>query len=216
MPHVSRKMLAGPYARRKRARSDTARSAMKHGTVRSVAAAEVPAFHAALKSLALADSGNIHKLADLEAIHQYAVAGLGFVLRIFNAKFAKVSQWSNASLFEMAGQCLVHTLRLDEFHQSQLHRVVSVFVFGPSLNHHARTGLEDSARNRGAVFGKDLGHPQVYSQYSVDGHFARSFLCVLFRARSLPPCSRPKALISTSTPGGKSSFISASTVSGVG
>src|ERR1700693_1775398 len=110
---------------------------MKHGTVRSVAAAEVPAFHAALKSFALADSGDIHKLADLEAIHQHAVAGLGFVLGIVDAKFAKVSQGSHASLFKMTGQSLIHTLRLDEFHQTQLHCVVSVFVFSPSLNHDA-------------------------------------------------------------------------------
>src|ERR1700722_15407204 len=159
MPHVSRKMLAGPYARRKRARSDTARSAMKHGTVRSVAAAEVPAFHAALKSLALADSRYIHKLADLEAIYEDAVAGLCFVLRIVDAKFAKVSQRSHAGLFEMAGQSLIHALRLDEFHQSQLHRVVSVFVFGPSLNHNARASLQHGARNRSAVFSEDLRHP---------------------------------------------------------
>src|ERR1700723_2292995 len=132
---------------------------MKHRTVRSVAAAEVPAFHASLKSFALALSCDIHKLADLEAIYQYAVTGLGFVLRIVDAKFAKISQWSHASLFEMASQCLVHTLRLDEFHQPQLHRVVSVFVFGPSLNHNARAGLQHSARNRGAVFGKHLRHP---------------------------------------------------------
>ena len=38
----------------------------------------------------------------------------------------------------------------------------------------------------------------------------------LLKTLYLTACSRPNALISTSTPGGRSNFISASTVSGVG
>src|SRR5713226_1369807 len=41
-------------------------------------------------------------------------------------------------------------------------------------------------------------------------------MAILTLSAYLTPCSRPNALISTSTPGGRSSFISASTVSGVG
>ncbi len=76
---------------------------MKHGTVRSVAAAEVPAFHAALKTLALADSGDVHKLADFEMIYENSVAGLGFILRIVDSKFSDVSQRRDASLLEVTG-----------------------------------------------------------------------------------------------------------------
>src|SRR5271169_5420464 len=97
-------MLTGPNARRKRTGANTAGSAMKHRTVRSVAAAEVPAFHTALKSLAFADAGNVHELADFEVIHQDAVAGLGFILRIVDSEFSDVSQRRHASLLEVAGQ----------------------------------------------------------------------------------------------------------------
>src|ERR1700733_15462844 len=98
-------MLAGPYTRRKRTRSDAARRAMKHRTVRSVAAAEGPAFHATLKTFALAHSGNVHKLANFEMIHQDSVARLGFILGVVDPKFANVSQRRHACFFEMSGQC---------------------------------------------------------------------------------------------------------------
>src|SRR5271156_884280 len=204
-------MLAGPNARGKRAGADAAGRAMKHGTVRRVASAEVPALHAALKTFALAHAGDVHKFADLESVHEHAIAGLGFVLRIFNADFAHVTQRRHAGLLEMPGLRLVHALRLDEFNQAELHRVVTVFIFRAPLHHHARARLQNRARHRRAVIGEDLRHSQFDSEYAVHCHFVYFLVSGYFAA-----CSRPKALISTSTPGGRSSFISASTVSGVG
>ncbi len=89
--HVPRKMLALPHARRKRTRADAARRAVMHRAVRRVAAAIVPALHAALKSLALADAGHVHQLADLESVDQHAVAGLGFVLRVVGSRISRSS-----------------------------------------------------------------------------------------------------------------------------
>src|SRR5580704_336457 len=213
---MPREMLAGPDARWKRARSNATRSAMKHRTVRSVTATEVPPLDAALKAFAFADPGNIHQLANFEVIHQNSIPWLGFILRIGNSKFADISQRSDTSLLEVPGHRFVHPLRLDELDQSQLHCVVAIFVFRPPLHYHARAGLQHGARNRRAVFGEYLRHAKFYSEYSVDRHFVRSFFRDLNSRTYLPACSRPKALISTSTPGGKSNFISASTVSGVG
>src|SRR5580704_2844610 len=118
----------------------------------------MPALYAALKSLTLADAGNVHKLADLKVIHQHAVAGLGFVLGIFDAKFAEIPKRSYAGLFEMTRSSLVHALRLDEFHQTQLHGIVAIFISSPPLNDHTRTRLQNGARNGGAVFSKHLRH----------------------------------------------------------
>ncbi len=42
---------------------------MMHGTVRGIASAEVPSLDRAGKALALADAGNVHQLAGLEAIN---------------------------------------------------------------------------------------------------------------------------------------------------
>src|ERR1700761_4826965 len=149
---------------------------MKHRAVARVAAAEVPALHAALKAFALADAGNINPFADREAVHQHAVAGLRFVLRILDANLAEVAHRSHVGLLEVAGAGLVHTLRLDEFHQAELNGVVSVLIFRAALDDHARAGLQHRARHRRAVFGEDLGHAELDTENSVDCHFVRSFL----------------------------------------
>src|SRR5262249_21737231 len=118
----------------------------------------------------------------------------------------------------------------DEFHQAELNCVVAVFIFRAALHDHTWAGLQHRARYGSAVFGEHLSHAEFNSENSVDCHFAVSFAferlpaitqgaassAPTFSIRYFAACSRPKALISTSTPGGRSSFIKASTVSGVG
>ena len=87
-------------------RADAARSAVEHRTVRRVAAAVVPALHAAGKSLALADAGHIHEFAGLEAVDQHAVADLGFVGGILEAHFAEYAHRRDVGLLEMPGHGL--------------------------------------------------------------------------------------------------------------
>src|SRR6266404_5022935 len=226
--HVTRKVLVLPDARRERTAADAARRAMMHRTVRRVAAAVVPALDAALKPLALAHAADIHELAGLEVLHQHAVANLGFVLRFLDAHFLHHFHRRDIGLFEVAGHRLVYALRLDEFHEPQLRGLVPVVLFRPALHHHARARLKNGAPDERAVFDEHLRHAQLDSDNSVDRHC--SFLslaaclegywlrtaqdCCNFMTTSSTAC--PNALISTSTPGGKSSFISASTVSGVG
>src|ERR1700735_3528172 len=108
---------------------------MEHRTVRSVATAEVPALHSALKTFALAHSGNVHKLANFEMIHQDSVARLGFILGVVDPKFANVSQRRHACFFEMSCQCFIDALRLDEFDEAQLRRVVAILVLRSPLNY---------------------------------------------------------------------------------
>src|SRR5580658_6489583 len=151
---------------------------MEHRTVRALAAAIVPALHAALKALALADAGDVHVFADLETVDQHAIADLRLVFRVLNAHFADVAHRGHARLLVMSGLGLVHALRLHKFNQAQLHRVVAVLVFRAALHHHARAGLQHRARNGRAVIGEDLRHPQLDSQYSVDSHVSRSFLTI--------------------------------------
>src|SRR5258708_28526640 len=79
--HLSRKVLVLPDTRRKRTAANAARCAVKHRTVRGIAARVVPALHAAGKPFALAYAADVHQLASLETVHQYPVADFGFVLR---------------------------------------------------------------------------------------------------------------------------------------
>src|SRR5580658_5995985 len=183
VPHVPGKMLPLPHTRGKRARSDPARRSVKHRSVARVAAAEMPALHAALKSLALAHAGDVHQLAHFKTFHQHAIPELHFILRIVQTNLLQITQRRHIRLLEMSSARLVHPLRLDEFHQAQLHRFVSVRSLRAPLHHHARPGLQDSARNCRAVVRENLRHPQLDSQYAVDCHLALSFLGFLSGSR---------------------------------
>src|SRR6185436_17261311 len=86
--------------------------------------------------------------------------------------------------------------------EPDLQGFVAVVLDRLHLRHHARACLQHGCRMDTAVGIEQLRHPDFLADESVDhGYF---------------PCSFPKALISTSTPAGRSSFINASTVCGVG
>src|SRR4029078_2489786 len=104
-------------------------------------------------------------------------------------------------LLVVTGDGLRHLRRLG-FDQAELHGLVAVGLCGLALHDHAWTGLQHRRRLDGPVLGEQLRHADFSADDSGDhGYF---------------PCSFPNALISTSTPAGRSSFISASTVCGVG
>src|SRR5260370_40385652 len=75
--------LPGPDPRRERTRANASGRAMEHGAVRGIAAAEVPALDAALKSFALAHAGDVHQFARRKTVHQHAVSHFRFVIRLF-------------------------------------------------------------------------------------------------------------------------------------
>src|SRR5205814_9757979 len=105
-----------------------------------------------------------------------------------------------ARLLKVPAHWLVDRLHCDAplFNQSALHRVVTILAAGGFfLHHHARTCFDDGHGRDCAIRRKQLRHANFLADDSVNH-------CL------------PKALISTSTPAGKSSFISASTVCGVG
>src|SRR5439155_533019 len=169
--HVPRKMLVLPDTRRKGTPSDAARRAMMHRAVRRIASGIVPALHAALKTLALAYSAHIHKLAGLEVFHQHAVADFRLVFRLFDAHFVQDLHWRDAGFLEVPSHGLVHALRLDEFHQPQLRGLVSVRLLRAALYHHARPRLKDGAPHERAVVDENLRHSQFDSDDSVDRHY---------------------------------------------
>src|SRR4030095_6343201 len=71
----------------------------------------------------------------------------------------------------MAGQRLVHSLRLYELNQTQLGGVVAVFFLRPALHHDAWPGLQHRTSDQIAVLGKDLRHAQLDSDDPVNRHF---------------------------------------------
>src|SRR5450432_1508210 len=178
--HVTGKMLVLPHARRKRTATDAARSAVKHGTVRGVAAGVMPALHAASKTFAFAYAADVDQLARFEIFHQHAVADFGFVFRFVQADFLENFHGCRAGFLEMSGHGFVDALRLDEFHEAELRGFVAVDGYGAALHNHAGAGLQDGASDRRAVVLEDLRHSQLDSDNPVDCH-ARS----LFRLEKL-------------------------------
>src|SRR5229473_1988931 len=181
--HVTRKMLVLPDTRRKRAAADAARRAVMHRAVRRIAATVVPALHAALKTLALADAAPIDEFAGLEILHQHAVAHFRLVLRFLDAHFLKHLHRRDIGFLEVPGHGLVHALRLDEFHQPQLRGLVPIRLFRAALYYHARSRLEHGAPHERAVIDEHLRHPQLDPDDSVDCHYP----CLSFAVLSFAP-----------------------------
>src|SRR5271165_1475691 len=170
IPHVPREMLVLPHARREGTAPDAAWRAMEHGTVGCVPPGIVPALHAARETAALADTADIDQLAGFEILHQHAIADLRLVLRFPDANLLENLHRRNVGLLEVPGHGLVHTLRLDEFHQAELRGVVAVLLFRAPLDYHAGTRLQHRATHQVAVCGEDLRHTQLDSDNPVDCH----------------------------------------------
>src|SRR4029077_14627376 len=197
---------------------------------------EVMALDHALEPLALARAHDVHGVAGLEDLHRDLVAHLRLVA-VLDAELAQHPHRRKvaARLLEVAGLGLRHLLDLAVLDEPDLDRLVElglllavgvgVLLAALALHDHAGPGLDDGVGDRLPVLRVDLRHSDLASDDSVDGHrcsLARrsaplpgSSLDVAPRRSDLVgyfACSFPNALISTSTPAGRSSFMSASTV----
>src|SRR5579864_1798614 len=104
---------------------------------------------------------------------------------------------------------LSHAPGSGKLHQTNLRRLVSVLRRRLPLEHHARAGFQNGGRNDVTILPKDLSHPEFFAKNRVyhDEHISAVTYFV---------CSFPNALISISTPEGKSILVSASMVCVVG
>src|SRR5271165_1671748 len=188
--------------------------------------------HDAREPAALAGGNHIHKLFAFEDIHQHLVASLGAVLSFavnHDGHLAQETHRRQTILSEMS----LHRLRqpgfLYELNQSDLCGVVAVLGYGLALSNHAWAGLQHRDWVNITLVIEELRHANLLAENSTDCHFLvlnsaswSGVSCTggprhgsfVFTAVYL--CSLPNALISTSTPAGSSSFMSASTVCCVG
>src|SRR5688500_1042483 len=190
--------------------------------------------HHALEALAAAGPDDVHALAIGENRDVHVVARLRRLGTGLDAYLAADPRGRHAGLLEVAGGRLV--LLGGPVHQAELYGLVAVALDGLDLGDHAWARLDHRRRLHGAVGREDLRHPDFLANQSCH-HFvdlrppatgyglrARAPDGASTSAAPHPepgdslyfPCSLPNALISTSTPAGRSSFISASTVWGVG
>src|SRR5262249_21579706 len=176
--------------------------AVEHRAVGGAAAPEGVALDDALEPLALAHADDVDGVAGGEEVDGDLVPDLqlGAVL---DEELPEDAAGRQPRLVEVALHGLGDPLDLAVLHEAELYRGVAVLLLRLALDDHARPRLDDGDGDRPPVLGVDLGHAYMLADDCDDRH------CYF-------ACSLPNALISTSTPAGSSSFMSASTVWGVG
>ena len=198
-------VTAHPHAlhdtRRIRRGANRSRSAMEHRSVRRASASEVVPLDDALEALAAAGANDVDAFAVGEDRHVHLIARLHRIASGRLLHLAHDARGRHTGLLEVSLRGLV-LFRRPSFDEPDLHGLVAVALRRLHLRDDTRASLEHGRRMHGAVGVEQLRHPDFLAEESCDhGYF---------------PCSLPNALISTSTPAGRSSFISASTVCGVG
>src|ERR1700736_1369509 len=193
-----------------------------------------------LKPASLADADDVHKLFALKNLHQHARPNLQAVAAITVAlerHFAQEFHRRKIVLRQVSTLRLGQSRFLHKFDQADLSSLVTVFRRGLMLRNHAGPCLQHRDRANIALGVEQLRHADFLAQNpcNLDCHFLipRPAWLVDYSATAIgwgssafagsqPPgassylCSFPNALISTSTPAGRSSFINASTVCGFG
>ena len=140
----------------------------------------MPPNHAG-KAASLAGSHDVDKLFAFEDIDQDFVAhfhpiGRGFGLRFgagggdFDIDLAHLPHRRQAVLAQVPTHRLVDARTLDELHQADLRRFVTIFSGGLALRHHARAGLQHRDRAHVAFAVEQLRHADFFADDPVNRH----------------------------------------------
>src|SRR3984957_13593350 len=191
-------VLEGP-ARILPAAGRTDRPMRDRHTMGGAQAGKIPALHAASPALAGRNAGHIDKLADDKMTGGDFCTDRDQTIFI-NAEFGNLALGLNLGNREMTAISPIGALHL-ALTRAKLKRDVAVFVFGAVADNLAVAKTQHRHRHVFTGFGEQPRHTYLLRQHS--------------GTHCLFP-SRPYSLISTSTPAARSSFISASTVCGVG
>src|SRR5690606_29717921 len=171
--------------------------AMRHGdTVRGAHTAEVVPLHRAGKAFTDARADNIDILIRDEVIRRQLRTDID--KRVFrHAELGHLHLRLDFRLGEMAAQCPRHILDFGRA-RTELDGIIAMAVRRAMRDALTYVNGKNSHRNMCAVFRENPGHAQ------------------LFCDQSTTHLDHPNSLMDTSTPAARSSFMSASTVCGVG
>src|SRR6516164_6846989 len=177
----------------------TMRAVRDRNAVAGAEPGEIPALHRAGPALAGGGAGDVDKLADHEMVGGDFGADRDQALFI-DAEFSELSLWLDLGDGKMAAVGLGGALRLAHA-GAELQRHVAVLLFGAVADDLAIAEPQYGHWHMFTAFGEQARHADFLCEHS-------GTHCVLLRG--------PYSLISTSTPAARSSFMSASTVCGVG
>jgi hypothetical protein len=142
---------------------------MEHGAVRRRSPPEMVPFDQPCKSAALAGAQDIHLICRLENLRdQDLFSHVWYFCAVFETELPQDAARRDSGFFEMAGFRLVHPGRTNEFHKTQLDRLVAVRLLRLLLNDDTRAGFDHGDRNNGSVLIKNLSHPYLYSNQSIN------------------------------------------------
>src|SRR5690606_9558170 len=183
------------------ATNGTRRTVLALGAVRGAEAAEAVALHDTGVPLAFRLSGDVNLFTRLEHVSgdlltDRVLAGVG------GAHLDVVAARGEVVLTQVIAERLVHLARVDVA-VAELNRGVPIGLRGTDASHDSWAGLQHRHRHNFAGLVEDLGHAELFAQDSLD-LLGRHVFSVL------------QSLISMSTPAGRSSRMSESTVFGVG
>src|SRR5262245_20871728 len=178
----------------------------------------------ALKTVTLARADHVHAIALIEDGDEHLITRLRRFGTLRNLHLALHARRRHVGLLVMTHCRLGGAARRTRLDEANLHGLVAVGLRRLRLHDDAGTRLEDGRRFQRPVFLEELRHPDFLADDACNHSFtlgrrqpADGRRAVhRYLAPSYLPCSLPNALISTSTPAGRSSFINASTVCGVG
>src|SRR5262249_888265 len=165
--------------------------------VRGTQAAEVPALHAAGEAFADRRAGHVDELADHEVIGGDLGAGRNHAVGA-DAELGKLALGFNLGDREIAALSLADVAHLAPT-GAELQRHIAVLVRGAVADDLAFVEPQHRDRHMLAGLGEEARHAHLLCDHA-----------------GAPLVLHPYSLISTSTPAARSSFISASTVCGVG
>src|SRR5213079_869073 len=184
---------------------------MRHRhTVGGAQTTEIPALHAAGKTLTDRGAGDVDELADHEMVRLNL--GANRDQRVLgHAELGNLPLGLDLGHRKLAALCLRQIDGLAGT-RTELQRDVTVLLGRAVAQHLAIAELEHGHRDMFAGLRKDPRHPDLLCDHSGAHRRASCSFCPL-EART---GSKNQSLISTSTPAARSSFIRASTVCGVG
>src|SRR5712691_6463153 len=171
--------------------------------VRSAQTTEIPALHAAGKAFADRGAGDVDELADDEMVSGDLGADRDQAV-LLDPELGELALGLDLGDRKMPAVGLGHVLRLATA-GAELQRHVAVPALGAVGDDLAIGEAQDRHRHVLAAVREDAGHPDLLCDHP--GTHVRGPRLLVLPAQSL---------ISTSTPAARSSFISASTVCGVG
>ena len=131
-------------------------------SMRSGEATKAPPLDPPSKPSPFRSAADINPVPRLEEIRQFNLLS-DFVLRhILGAKFAQHLKGSLTDLLQMSLLWFVHSLALFRF-KAKLEPIVSVSGCLFLLYDHTRTRFDHRNRDKAAISGKELGHPNLLS-----------------------------------------------------